>query len=158
MMGKQSISKLTVAGLALMGLSACSSFEPEYTACPDVKAVAGAENIITSSPATGHAITIRFDDVLAQCVPSDGGYKMKLDFAVIMRRDLSVYGKVEEVPFDLTLAFVDADGQVVGRSEHNFTGFIPGLVAASRPMFSLKDQIPSGTRVVMGLGRKIDAQ
>jgi len=158
MMGIRSISRFTVAGLALLGLSACSTFEPEYTACPDVKAVEGAENIVMASPATGHAITVRFDDVLAKCVARGDGYDLKLDFAMVMRRDLSLYGKVEEVPFDLTLAFIDADDQVVARSEHRFTGYIPGMIAASRPLFSLKDEIPSGTRVVMGLGRKIEAE
>jgi hypothetical protein len=56
------------------------------------------------------------------------------------------------------LAFINADDQVVARSEHRFTGYIPGMIAASRPLFSLKDEIPSGTRVVMGLGRKIEAE
>lgn len=143
-----------IAGLSILGLTACSSFEPEYVACPDVKALAGAENVILTGTKSGQKVTARFDGVSPKCVATPDGYQMDLGFALIIRRDLSVHAKVEEVPIDLTIAYIDKNDEVVDRSVESFTGFLPTSMSGSRPVFNVRDDVPAGTRVVLALGRK----
>ena len=148
---KKSIS--VIGGVSILGLTACSSLEPDYIACPEVKALAGAENVMLSGKITGQQVTARFDGVSAKCIATPNGYDMDLGIALIIRRDLSVYAKDEEVPIDLTIAYVDKNDEVVARSVRSFTGYLPFTRSGSRPMFNIDDDIPAGTRVVLALGR-----
>ena len=142
-----------IGGVSILGLTACSSLEPDYIACPEVKALAGAENVILTGKNTGQQITARFDGVSAKCLATPNGYDMDLGIALILRRDLNVYAKVEEVPIDLTIAYIDKNDEVVARSVRSFTGYLPTISSGSRPVFSIDDNIPAGTRVVLALGR-----
>lgn len=145
-----------IGGVSILGLTACTSFEPDYIACPEVKALAGAENVTLTGKNTGQEITARFDGVSAKCIATPNGYDMDLGFALILRRDLSVYAKVEEVPIDITIAYVDKNDEVVARTARSFTGFLPTSKSGSRPVFNLSDDIPQGTRVVLALGRTVN--
>ena len=151
---KVSFQSVITLGLSVFGLAACSSFEPDYIACPEVKALAGAENVSLVATNTGQPVTARFDGVNAQCLATENGYAMDLSFALIIRRDLNVNPKVEEVPIDLTIAYVDANDQVVARTERSFTGYFPFGMSGSRPVFSVDDNVPAATRIVLALGRK----
>ena len=142
-----------VGGISILGLTACTSLEPDYIACPEVKALAGAENVILTGKNTGQQITARFDGVSAKCLATPNGYDMDLGIALVLRRDLNVYAKVEEVPIDLTIAYIDKNDEVVARSVRSFTGYLPTISSGSRPVFSIDDNIPAGTRVVLALGR-----
>lgn len=152
MLGRLSV----IGGVSILGLTACTSFEPEYVACPDVKALAGAENVVLAGTNTGQKVTARFDGVSPKCVATPDGYDMDLGVALIIRRDLSAYTKVEEVPIDLTIAYIDKNDEVVDRSVQSFTGYLPTGRSGSRPVFNIDDDIPAGTRVVLALGRKIN--
>ena len=142
-----------IGGVSILGLTACASLEPDYIACPEVKALAGAENVMLSGKITGQQVTARFDGVSAKCIATPNGYDMDLGIALILRRDLNVYAKVEEVPIDLTIAYIDKNDEVVARSVRSFTGYLPTISSGSRPVFSIDDNIPAGTRVVLALGR-----
>ena len=142
-----------IGGVSILGLTACTSFEPDYIACPEVKALAGAENVILTGKNTGQQVSARFDGVSAKCLATSTGYDMELGIALILRRDLDVNAKVEEVPIDLTIAYIDKNDEVVARSVRSFTGYLPTISSGSRPVFSIDDDIPAGTRVVLALGR-----
>ena len=142
-----------VGGISILGLTGCTSFEPDYIACPEVKALAGAENVMLTGTNTGQQVTARFDGVSSACVATPNGYDMELAVALILRRDLNVYAKVEEVPVDLTIAYVDKNDEVVARSVRSFTGYLPSTSSGTRPVFNIDDEIPAGTRVVLALGR-----
>ena len=142
-----------IGGISILGLTACTSFEPDYIACPEVKALAGAENVMLRGKNTGQQVSARFDGVSAKCIATPNGYDMDLGIALIIRRDLEVYAKVEEVPIDLTIAYVDKNDEVVARSVRTFTGYLPSTRSGTRSVFNIDDDIPAGTRVVLALGR-----
>lgn len=142
-----------IGGISILGLTACTSFEPDYIACPEVKALAGAENVMLTGKNTGQQVNARFDGVSAKCIATPNGYDMDLGIALIIRRDLEVYAKVEEVPIDLTIAYVDKNDEVVARSVRTFTGYLPSTRSGTRSVFNIDDDIPAGTRVVLALGR-----
>ena len=156
-MKMRSMKTLTTLGLALLSMTACSSFEPDYIACPEVKALAGAENVILAGSNTGQKVTARFDGLSAKCIATPSGYDMELGIAMVLRRDLVVNQKVEEVPIDITIAYIDKNDQVVSRSVQSVTGYLPSNIPASRPVFALDEDVPAGTRIVVALGRKADA-
>ena len=142
-----------IGGVSVFGLTACTSLEPDYIACPEVKALAGAENVILAGNNTGQQVSARFDGVSAKCIATPNGYDMDLGVALIIRRDLNVYAKVEEVSIDLTIAYVDKNDEVVARSVRSFTGYLPSTRSGTRAVFNIGDDIPAGTRVVLALGR-----
>ena len=145
-----------IGGISILGLTACTSFEPDYIACPEVKALAGAENVMLTGKNTGQQVSARFDGVSAKCIATPNGYDMDLGIALIIRRDLEVYAKVEEVPIDLTIAYVDKNDEVVARSVRTFTGYLPSTRSGTRSVFNIDDDIPADTRVVLALGRTVN--
>lgn len=155
-MGARFAKRLFPLGAAMTMLASCSSFEPDYVACPSVKALAGAENVISAGADTGNRVTVRFDGVNPQCVATPSGYDMTLNFALVLKRDESLIGNAERVPVDITLAYLDKDDQIISRSVKQVTGYISDFTSATRPVFSIEDEIPTGARVVIGIGKKVE--
>lgn len=134
-------------------LAACTLFEPDYTACPSLKAVEGAERIAAIGTKLGQPISMRINGVDAKCVAADDGFEMDIALGIIARRDISENGKTEEVILNATFAFLDEDDQVVRRQMIGEKVFFPSLQDTARPIFEFSIDIPAGTRVIMGLGK-----
>ncbi|XDZ65075.1 hypothetical protein AB8880_09075 [Alphaproteobacteria bacterium LSUCC0684] len=142
-----------VAGL----MAGCSAFQPEIVACPDIAVAGGAEKVVTIGADLQHPVTIRFNGVSAECTPRRDGYAMKVDLGLMLKRAPENWNKTERVPFDVTLAFVDDKDEVVSRYVFSEEAFIADRSVKSRPTFVFRTNVPSGTRVVMGLGRAVSA-
>ncbi|MCE2516294.1 MAG: hypothetical protein J4F41_00375 [Alphaproteobacteria bacterium] len=150
----------SAAALALMtaAMTGCSAFEPEYTACPSIKAVEGAENVATKGTILGQDIAVRLNGVAAKCVATSSGHDLELEVGLLARRDMSSSAKTEEMKIDITLAYLDKDDNPVGRDVSSFKAYFNEFNAKSRPTFVISTEIPAGTRVIMGLGKLKDGE
>ncbi len=146
-------SKIAAAGLLTATLTACGTFEPDYVACPEISVSKSAERAYVEGITLGQVAQVRFNGMSAQCIATSDGHDLEIDLGFLMKRDISESSLSEEVPLDVTFAFVDANDQVVSRSVYSFSAFFPDYKNKSRPIFGLKSEIPAGTRVVMGLGK-----
>ena len=96
---------------------------------------------------TGQQVSARFDGVSAKCIATPDGYDMDLGIALIIKRDLEAYAKVEEVPIDLTIAYVDKNDEVVARSVRTFHRLFASGRSGTRSVFNIDDDIPAGTEL-----------
>jgi hypothetical protein len=149
-----SFSMCLMAGL----VAGCSAFEPEVVPCPEISAAQGAERVVTIGANLQHEVSIRFNGVAAVCTPRNDGFAIKMEVGLMLKRDEKDWNKTERVPFDITLAFVDSKNEVVSRYVYSDEAFIGDLDIKSRPTFIVRTNIPSGTRVVMGLGRAVTSE
>ena len=152
------VRSAATAALMTATLSGCSVFDPEYTACPSIKAVEGAENVATTGTILGQDISIRLNGVTAKCVATSDGHDLELEIGLLARRDMSSSAKTEEVAVDFTLAFLDKDDNPVAREVKSYKAYFPDFSEKSRPTFTFSTEIPAGTRVILGLGKRQDAE
>jgi hypothetical protein len=150
-------SILPAAACALL-IAGCSAFEPEYTACPPIKAVEGAERVSTIGATLGQPITMRINGVTARCVATSDGFDMDIELGLFARRDMSTSTNIEEIAIDATFAFLDSNDQVVERKVVSETAYFRNSQGTSRPKLDISIDVPSGTRVIMGLGKLADEQ
>lgn len=132
-------------------LASCSAFEPEYSDCPSIKAVLGADDINTRGILHKQDVTARINGHTARCVATNDGVEMELELGLMLKRDFAQGFKVEEVPIDVALAFVDENDQPVGRITSRQTAFFPDYKDKSRPIFSINIDVPANTRVLIGI-------
>lgn len=146
---------LAASALSLM-LTACSAFEPDYVECPDISVSDKADRAYIEGITLGQIALARFNGASSRCVVTDTGYDMQMELGLLLKRDISVSSLSEEVPVDITFAFVDKDGNVVSRHVHSSNVFFPDYLDKSRPLLGIRAEIPAGTRVVMGLGKAVE--
>ena len=133
-------------------LASCSAFKPDYIDCPSIKAVAGADDINTRGILIKQDVTARINGHSARCVgTNDGGVAMELELGLMLKRDFASGFKVEEVPIDVALAFLDKDDQPVGRITERRNAFFPDYSDKSRPTFIMNFDVPANTRVLIGI-------
>ena len=132
-------------------LASCSAFEPEYTDCPSIKAVLGADEINTRGILHQQDVTARINGHTARCVPTEDGVEMELELGLMLKRDFATGFKVEQVPIDVALAFVDKNDEPVGRIISRQTAFFPDYKDKSRPIFFINLDVPANTRVLIGI-------
>jgi len=137
-------------------VASCSAFGPKEVACPDIAVAQGAEKVVTLGADLQHEVTIRFNGVAAECTPRGDGFAMKMELGLLLKREPENWNQTERVPFDVTLAFIDSNDEVVSRFVFSNEAFIGDRSTKSRPTFTFKANIPAETRVVMGLGRAIE--
>ena len=157
-MSISAISKIAAASLLSATISACGTFTPEYVACPDISVSGDADRVYVEGVTLGQVAQVRFNGISTQCVATSGGHDAEIDVGFLMKRDISESSLSEEVPLDVTFAFVDAADQVISRKVYSFSAFFPSYDAKSRPIFGINTEIPAGTRLVMGLGKAKDAK
>ena len=150
------LSKFIVGGLLATTLTACSTFEPEKVACPDISVSQGAERAYIEGVKLGQLAYVRVNGAWSECVATSTGFDMELQLGLLMKRDISDSSLSEEVPIDITFAFVDGNDNVVSRYVHSDTVFFPDYLDKSRPTLIITKDIPAGTRIVFGLGKAID--
>ena len=146
-------SKLVPVTFAALLLSSCSTFEPDYVACPDISVSEKAERVYVEGIKLGQIAQVRFNGVNARCVATSTGYDMEMELGFLLKRDISDSSLSEEVPLDLTFAYVGENDQVMSRYVHSTSVFFSDYRDKSRPIILINTEIPAGTRVVMGLGK-----
>lgn len=146
-------SKLMPATFAALLLSSCSTFEPDYVACPDISVSEKAERVYVEGIKLGQIAQVRFNGANARCVATSTGFDMEMELGFLLKRDISDSSLSEEVPLDITFAYVDDNDQVVSRYVRSASVFFPDYLDKSRPIISINTEVPAGTRIVMGLGK-----
>ncbi len=139
-------------------LTGCSAFEPNYTECPSIKAAVGGEEVATTGTNFGQNVIVRINGYAARCVATANGHSLKLDLGLLLRRDFDAGLAAERVPINVTLAFIDQDNNIVGRHLHQNNAAFADYNDKSRPNVIINTEIPSGTRVVLGLGKMAAGQ
>lgn len=145
-------------GVAATMLAGCSAFEPDYVACPSIKAVDGTGRVEVTGDPSGAPIQLRLNGVRGLCTVNSDGFDLVLQVGLFARRDLTANVKTDEYNIDITMAFLDSNDQVVGRHIHSASGFFAELEEKSRPTLKISTDIPAGTRVILGLGKLAEAQ
>lgn len=142
---------LLAAGFSLAG---CSSFEKPEIACPKIKAVAGAESFNRQGTWLGQPVSVRFNLVTARCTEAGAEQvRMRVDAGLMIRRGDNDVSKTEEVPVDITLAMLDAQGAVLERQRFSDLFYIPMLETKSRPVMSFTVILPETATVLVGFGK-----
>ena len=139
-----------VAGLLLAG---CTAFRPDYVDCPDVKLREGSDYVTRQGEIQGDRITMRILKVAHRCIEASDGFEMQIGFNVDIERETDEVLLAERVPLDVTFAFLDANDNVVSRIVHTEVIEMPGLRTYVPRSPVVEMDVPSGTRVVFGLGR-----
>ena len=150
------LSKFIAGGALVAALSGCSTFEPEKVACPSISISKGAERAYIEGVKLGQLAYVRVNGAWSECAPTQSGFDMELQLGLLLKRDISDSSLSEEVPIDITFAFVDSNDNVVSRYVHSDTVFFPDYQDKSRPTLIIEKEIPAGTRIVFGLGKAID--
>lgn len=150
------IPKSVALTVAALSLSACSTFEPDYVACPDISVSDQADRAYVEGITIGQLAYARFNGVGSRCVVTSTGYDMEMELGLLLKRDISETSLSEEVPIDVTFAFVNDNDEVVSRYVYSKSVFFPDYRDKSRPVLFINTEIPAGTRVVMGLGKAVD--
>lgn len=137
-------------------LASCSGFEPDYIACPSVSALKGYENVALTGADHGQEVTMRLNGVGTRCYAIEGGDRMEVELGLFIKRLDENLRVIERVPVALTLVYLDADDQVVGRHIFEEEAYIGSYKDRSRPVFPFSVDVPQGTRVVIGLGQAVE--
>ena len=151
-----SLSKIIAGGLLATALTACSTFEPKKVACPDVRVSQGAERAYIEGTRRGQLAYVRVNGAWTECSATKDGFNMELQLGFLMKRDISESSLAEEIPLDITFAFLDSNDNVVSRFIHSDSLFFPDYTDKSKPVLIINKKIPAGMRVVFGLGKAID--
>ena len=134
-------------------LSACSTFEPEYIACPDIRVKEGAEKAVMIGADYGHYVTMRVNGVDGTCTEGDGFTDMKVELGLLFKREGENLAKAERVPLDVTFAFLNDQDELQSRYVYSYDLFIPNYQAESYPVAIINIEVPDNTRVIFGLGK-----
>lgn len=146
------VSPAAVVGVALT-LSGCSTFEPEYSECPSIKAVLGGEQTFAKGQTLGQIASIRFNGIHGQCVQKSGYTDADITVHLLMERDMRTGANIENVEVHLTAAIIDANDQVVKREVITEEMFFSSSLDRSFPKLDINLDVPDGHRVLLGLGR-----
>ena len=153
---KDPIKSLALPAVALGLLAGCTAFEPETVACPDIKVIKGYENVAVTGATLGQDVTMRVNGVDAVCSAIEAGQRMNVDLGLMIKRPGDDLSKIEMVNVDVTFAYIDANGDVIGRQIYSDEAFITSFTAKSRPIMRIKLDVPDDTRVVFGLGKALN--
>ncbi|MGC6484784.1 MAG: hypothetical protein ACON4P_03845 [Candidatus Puniceispirillales bacterium] len=149
------MKKMLIPVIGAGMLASCSTFEPDYVECPSVSARDGYDNVALTGADHGQEVTMRLNGVGTRCYAIEGGHRMEVELGLFIRRLDEKITVNERVKVDLTLVYLDADDQVVGRDIYEDEAYIGTLKTKSRPVFPFSVDVPEGTRVVIGLGRAV---
>ena len=147
------IATLILAAPLVSLLASCAALEPEYTQCPNIRVSDKADRAYVQGKIIGQIAYVRVNGVNARCVANSDGFNMEMELGFLMRRDISQSASGEEIPLDVTLAYLDQEGNVVGRYIHSQSAFFATRSDKSRPVFTINTNIPPSTRIVMGIGK-----
>ena len=153
---KDPIKSLALPAVALCLLAGCSAFEPETVPCPEIKVIKGYENVLVTGATLGQDVTMRVNGVDAVCSDIEAGRRMNVDLGLMIKRQDDDLSKIEKVNLDVTFAFIDTNGDVIGRQIYSDEAFITSFTAKSRPIMRIKLDVPDDTRVVFGLGKALN--
>ena len=148
-----SCGKIAITFLAL-AIAGCARYGAEYSPCPPITVVAGAERIAIAGLELGQVVRVKFNGVYGQCIQYDGYADMTLMVNLLMKRNIGGGSDVEEVPVYVTASIVDADDQVVLRQQAADTFYFGSGIDRSNPAMTIYLDVPQDHRVVIGFGRK----
>lgn len=149
----QALKQMAVPMLGLSLLAGCSSIGKDQVACPELKAMKGFEYVTSTGATLGQDVTIRVNGVDTACYDAEDGHRMDIDLGLMIKRPDDDIQKIEQVDVDVTFAFLNDQGEVIGREIISDEVFIGSYSSKSRPVLSFGIDVPAGSRVVFGLGR-----
>lgn len=150
------ILRIMMGVLVSTGITACSLWPWEQVDCPPVSVAEDATRAHIEGIRYGQLAYIRVNGVWPECKETQDGYDMEIQVGFLMQRDLSESATTEEVPLDITFAFVDENDAVVSRTVHSDRVFFGQFNDRSNPVLIINLDVPAGTRVVFGIGKAIE--
>ena len=146
-------SRLFAGFAAATLLAGCGSFRPDTVECPNLRVLENTERVSILGAEQGDLVSLRVWRVASQCIQGRGGLEMQVGLALAVERETSQPQGVERVPFDVTFAFLDANGAVVSRYVHSELVAMQGFRLRTNPVVTVEMTVPDNTRVVFGLGK-----
>ena len=148
---KMNRSPLFLSLFGLMLLGGCSFSDKNYSACPSIKVVEGAERVILTGSILGQEARVRLNGVNAKCVMSETGYDATIDLGLLGKRSTKTSGKNEKASLTVVMAIIDDNDEVIERKFFQEDVIFGNGNNTSRPIYELDLSIPSGARVLLGL-------
>ena len=147
------ISRLFAGLAAATMLSGCSTLKPDPVDCPNLSVLENTEKVALLGANQGDLVALRVWRVASQCVEGGNGTRMQVGLALVLERETDQPQEVERVPFDVTFAFLDANGEVVSRHVHSDDLYMQAFGLRTNPVVTIEMDVPDNTRVVFGLGK-----